>query len=178
MAFALRCPDCRGKFPWEPQQAYPRYCPLCSADLGEEKDDSVVSLPAFISARTKANDQFYRDTERASEVRAEKAAELAGVPVSELSDMKITDLRPTTHEGAIAAPPVVNEVTRHMDMINARGGAVGWQGSNGMEYSGAVQAGPYPNAGAKMRTLVHQANGAVSDRPALETLAPGYRIRG
>ncbi|MDE2099017.1 MAG: hypothetical protein KGL39_17315 [Patescibacteria group bacterium] len=146
--------------------------------MGEPKSNDVISIPAFLSARSRSIDQVYRDTERSSQVRAEKAAEMAGVPVSDMSDLKITDLRTNTYEGDMAIKPVVNAVTQQMDMINARGGAVGWQGSNGVEYSQAVQTGPHPNMGAKMRSAIQRANGMVSDRPALETQQPGYRIRG
>jgi hypothetical protein len=56
--------------------------------------------------------------------------------------------------------------------------------SNGVEYSTHVQAGPFANSGAKMMIKLrghHDAisrGTAVSDRPALETLQPGYRRRG
>ena len=178
MAFGLRCPDCRKSFRYDPLAGHPRFCPLCKADMGEDKDDDVISIPAFLSAKTRSKDQVYRDIETSSQSRAEKAAEMAGVPVSEMSDMKITNLRSTKHEGEVAIAPVVNDVTRQMDMINARGGNVGWQGSNAVEYSAAVQTGPHPNMGAKMRSALQRANGMVSDRPGLETQQPGYRIRG
>jgi hypothetical protein len=178
MAFALRCPECRKSFRQDPSEPWPRYCPMCSADMGEEKDDNVICLPAFLSAGSRANDQVYRDIEQKSEFRAQQAAELAGVPVADMSGLKITDLNPTIHAGAVAAPVVSNEVTRHMEMINARGGNLGWQGSNAVEYSGAVQSGPHPNVGAKMRSMIQQKNGMVSDRPAIETTQPGYRVRG
>ena len=178
MAFALRCPECRKAFKWMPSEPEPRFCPLCEADLGEPADDNVICLPAFLKPSTKNNDALYREFERSSEVRMEKAAEMAGVSKSEMSDLKVTNLLTDKGEGSIAAPPVVNEVTRHMDMLAARGAQVGWQGSNGAEYSAGVQAGPFPNVGAKMRTMIHQQNGMVSDRPALETQQPGYRIRG
>ena len=174
MAFGLRCPECRKSFRYDPLAGHPRFCPLCKADMGEEEDDSVISIPAFLSAHTKGTDKVARDLMDASNVRAEKAAAFLGVPVSEMSDMKVTDLRSTKHQGDMAIAPVVNEVTRQMDAINKMGGHVGWQGQTGAEYSSAVQTGPYPNAGAKVRSLIHQANGAVSDRPALETMAPGY----
>jgi predicted nucleic acid-binding Zn-ribbon protein len=45
--------------------------------MGEEKDDTVVSIPAFLSAKTRAADANYRALERSSEVRMEKAAEAA-----------------------------------------------------------------------------------------------------
>lgn len=178
MAFALRCPDCRQAFKWEPTKPDPRHCPLCQADLGEPPADNVIAIPAFLSAKTKAGDAIYRQAEAASQVRAEKAAELAGCDVSEMASLKITDMRSTTHQGDVAAVPVVNEVTRQMDAVNAMGGAMGWQGSTGSEYSGAVQSGPFPNVGARMRSAIHQANGAISNRDALETQQPGYRIRG
>lgn len=175
MAFALRCPECRGSFKWDVHKKYPRYCLLCEADLGEERPDDEVCMPAFLTARNSSVDQVYRDTERASEVRAEKAAEMLGVSVSEMSDMKITNLNPTKHEGAIAAPQVVNEVTQRMDAMAAKGLPVGFgAGPTGAEYCGAVQAGPFPNVGAKMRAMIHQANGSISERPALETQVPGY----
>lgn len=178
MAFALRCPDCRKTFPWNPSNKFPRYCLLCDADMGEETDDDVICLPAFLSDKTKSIDNSARQMMDSSNVRAEKAAELAGVPVSEMSDLKITDLRSTTHAGDIAMPVVSNAVTQHMDAMRARGLPTGFEaGPNAAEYSGAVQTGPHPNVGAKMRKMIHEGNGMVSNRPALETQAPGYRER-
>lgn len=160
MAFALRCPDCRGKFKWEPLKAYPRHCPLCDADLGEEKDDNVVCLPAFLSAKSKANDAVYRQIEDSSEVRVQKAAEAAGCSPSEMSGLKITNLNDTRHEGAIAAQPVVNAVTQQMDMMSARGMPVGFQAApNAAEYGGMVKTGPHPNAGAKTLGAIQRRNG-------------------
>ena len=137
--------------------------------MGEEKDDNVVCLPAFISAKTKANDKVYREIETSAAGRAEMADD---------PSLKITNMKDNTHEGEIAHVPIVNDVTKAMDAINARGGQVGWQGQNGAEFSGAVQTGPYPNRGARVRSMLHAQNGAVSDRPALETQQPGYRTRG
>ena len=179
MAFSLRCPDCRGKFPWQPSAPTPRFCPLCSTDMGEAKDDSVICVPAFLSAKTKNNDKHYRDLEKGSETRAELAAGVAGVPVSEMSDLKITDLK-TVHAGEAPVKEVVNPVTQFM----AQTGIGGFRGSDGSGYSGAVQTGPFPNAGANMRTALQNQHArltggaGVSDRPALETVQPGYRRRG
>lgn len=160
MAFGLKCPDCRKSFRYDPLDGHPRYCPLCNADMGEMPDDNVISLPAFLSPRTKAADDVYRQAESASIVRSEKAAELAGCDVSEMSSLKITDMRSTKHAGDIAAVPVVNDVTRQMEAVNARGGQFGWGGSNGAEFSagiatgainvdGKVTQGIVPRAGAK-----------------------------
>ena len=50
-------------------------------------------------------------------------------------------------------------------------------------YSGAVAAGPEPNRGARVQSMVRQLHAEgmgwdkVGDRPALETQQPGYRRR-
>lgn len=182
MASKLRCPACRVTFPWDPAKGFPEFCPntLCETRIAHDREDSDVVMP-FVrtSAKTKVIDRTYREMETASEHRAIAAAEMAGVPVSEMSDLKITNLRSTTHEGDVAAVPVNNEVSRFMDQT----GAGGFNAPNPVEYGTNVQVGPYPNAGAHMRTAVqaHHSRsvpGGVSERPANETLQPGYRRRG
>lgn len=160
MAFALRCPECRKAFKWEPSKEEPRFCPLCDADMGEPADDNVIVLPAFLSAKTKAGDAIYRQAEAASEHRVQQAAALAGCDPSEMSSLKITDMRSTKHAGDIAAVPVVNDVTKQMDAINARGGSFGFSGGQGAEFAagtatgavtvnGVTTQGIVPRAGAK-----------------------------
>lgn len=177
------CPECRGKFPWEVSLGYPKSCPLCGFSIGHDRADDDIVMPFIRSAKTKANDALYRQMEDASEVRAAQAAEMAGVPVSEMSALKMTNMQDARREGDIAAPPVTaanNSVLAHMEATNQGG----FQGGNAVEYSGAVQTGPEPNAGARMRTQLQQhhatATGyaAVSDMPAKETTEPGYRRRG
>lgn len=169
MAFALKCPECRKSFKWEPSKPDPRHCPMCDADMGEPPADNVIAIPAFLSAKTKAGDAIYRQAEKASEHRAEKAAEMAGCDVSEMSSLKITDMRSTKHQGDIAAVPVVNDVTKQMDAINARGGQFGF-GANGSEFaagtaSGAVTVngvttqGIVPRAGAKALGAIQRSYG-------------------
>lgn len=182
MAFSLRCPECRGKFPWNPVAGMPDVCKLCGADVGHDRADDDVVMP-FIrtNGATASADKLYRDIEKGSEVRAMAAAEMTGAPVSEMQDLKITNLNSTTHQGDIAAVPVQNAVTQFMD---ANPNVAGFRGGEGVHYGAGVQSGPEPNAGARMRIVLHRqhaalTNGAaVSDRPALETLQPGYRQRG
>src|ERR1700731_795905 len=90
--FSAKCPDCKGKFPWEPTKGYPKACPLCGFDTSIDEDATAIVLPAFLSAGSKANDKLYRDMEKGSEFRAQAAADMAGVPVSEMSSLKITAL--------------------------------------------------------------------------------------
>lgn len=177
MAFALRCPVCRTKFKWDPTAGFPEYCPNeeCSSRIAHDRADDDIVIPFIRHAATSANDQVYRQMEAGSEQRAKMAAEQLGVPVADMSDLKITDLQSTRHEGDIAAPPL----PAHLQNYGSFGG-----GGNGAEHSPAVQAGPFPNAGAKFMTALNQHHAqishgsAVSHRPALETEQPGYRRRG
>lgn len=159
MAFALRCPDCRKTFRWNPDKPFPDECLLCGASMPEDKSDDGVVMPFIRSAATSSHDKVYRDIERSSEVRAEKAAAELGVPVSEMNDLKITNLNPTTHAGDIAAVPVNNAVSQHMDAMNAKGGKFGFSGGEGLGFSagtatgaisvnGQVTQGIAPRAGA------------------------------
>lgn len=118
--------------------------------------------------------------ERASEVRAQSAADILGVPVSDVSDLKTTNLR-DTHYGETAHVPVVNDVTKLMD---AAPDATGFQ-QMGAQLSAGTQVGPLPNVGAKFQTQLrkfHATKGAgwnaMSDNPANEiTMNPNYRRR-
>ena len=180
MAFVLRCPEGRGKFPWGVTAEFPRFCPLCRSDIGIDTDDSVISMPSLRSASTKANDALYRQMEKGSEFRAEKAAEMAGCSVEDMAGLKITDMNTGLKPGETAAIEVKNTVTEFM----ASTGIGGFRQDAGSAYSGAVQTGPSPNAGARMRTGLQEHHArltggeGVSDRPALETQAPNYRRRG
>jgi hypothetical protein len=179
MGFVLRCTECREKFKWLGDK-FPDECPICHAHIGHDRADDDVVMP-FVSRRKIASaDKTYRAMEAGSEQRMQLAAELTGEPASEFSGLKITDMRDNMRAGDMAAIPVDNAVTRHM----AATGQGGFVGADGSGYSGSVQSGPFPNAGAKMRTTLqqHHANlshgSAVSDNPGLETRQPGYRRRG
>jgi len=175
MGFQLRCPECRDKFPWDPKAAWPRYCPLCQTDINNDRDDDDVVMPNILSLKTKRTDGVYDGMVKGSEFRAQAAAELAGVPVSEMSSLKITDLN-TRRDAEIMAVAPNNPVTQFMQQ-NKVGG---FQGVNGAAYGGAVASGPFPNVGAATRTMIQKQHpaAATSDRPALETQQPGYRRRG
>lgn len=200
MAVILKCPHCETKFRCEfsDESRWPDYCPnkKCGIYMGVDVADDDIVMPSIRHATTVASDKVYRDIEAGSEVRAQMAAEQLGVPVSEMSDIKITDLS-DRRDTEIAAIPVRNEVTRMMDAAPA--GITGFAGNNGVGYSGAVQTGPFPNAGAHMRNMIQQnhsqmvqrhavgkdeagrpvipSGDVVSDRPGVETAQPGYRRR-
>jgi hypothetical protein len=162
--FRVRCPGCRGAFPWDPAIDLPERCPLPGCTYVAKPKDTdengviVISAPFIGSAKTKATDACYRQLEQSSEARAVAAAELAGVPVSEMSHLKVTNIR-DTKEGEIAAMPVVNDVTKQMDRIKAMGGQAGWTGAEqpidtgtatgAITVNGQVIQGIQPRAGIK-----------------------------
>jgi hypothetical protein len=178
--FSAKCPECGGKFPWNPTQGYPKACPLCGFDTSIDENATAIVLPAFLSAASKANDKLYRDMERGSEVRAQLAAEAAGVPVSEMSGMKITDLN-DRRDTEIAAKDT--EARAAAARLGMQSFDAPFQ-QNGASFSPAVQAGPFANSGAKFQTILREKHAeatnyaAVGDLPALEVMNPGYRRRG
>jgi len=114
-----------------------------------------------------------------------------------MSELKITDLKDARHPGEIAAGEVRNEVTAAM---SAPQWSYGWQGgAQAVGFSGVVQQGSWPNAGARFmqhgiranhrdavakhcvgvdattRRMVAPSTDVMSDRPATETQQPGYR---
>lgn len=183
MPFVLRCPDCRVKFPYDPTAGFPEFCPneKCKSHIGlSDKQIIDIPMPFLSSAKNRSVDKVYRDMEKGSEFRAQAAADMVGAPVHEMSALKITDLNTKQKPGDIAAPPISNAVTQVMD---ASHGKFGFQGANGLGFSGPVASGPVPNAGAKFQSVLREVHGqkvgwdALGDRPALETQQPGYRRR-
>ncbi len=180
MPLVVRCPACRKKFAWKSGTDLPDECPLCDAKVGSDRPDDEIVMPSLRSARTSVADRVYRDMEKGSEHRMHLAAEVGGGTATDYSSLKITDMNDNLRAGDIAAKEVSNPVTQFM----AQTGIGGFTGGQGVGYSGAVQTGPSPNAGARMRTTLQQHHAtishgaAVSDVPALETQQPGYRRRG
>lgn len=163
--FRLQCPECTHKF-YAPSM-FPECCPGCGYQY-DPHDDTVISMPAIKSLVSKVADQTYRDIERSSEQRAETAAQMAGVPVSDMSGLKITDLRDNTKPGEVAIAPVSNAVTQQMDMMQARGGQVGFVGGSefaagtaqgAVNVNGQIINGIVPRAGAKALGSIQRLNG-------------------
>lgn len=183
MAYLLRCTLCREKFKWNVSAGYPDKCPCCGEKIGHDRADDDICMPSIRSLVTTATDNVYREVERTSEVRMEQAAEQAGCSVSDMSGLKITNLRDGNKQGDVAAMPVNNEVTRQMEAINARGGQFGFGREAGLGYSASVSQGAEPNAGVRalMGTRnMHMRNtggAAMSDLPPLEMQNPNYRPR-
>jgi hypothetical protein len=183
MKWKFKCPECQEKF--TSAIARPKACPNC-AYIPDPDDDDRVCMPAIRTAVTKAADQVYRDMERGSEVRMQAAAELTGASPAELSSMKITNLN-DRRDAEISAKEEVNDVTRHMDAMRARGLPTGFGAGidMGAVQSGAVivngqmiGAGVAPNAGIRTsRTLQAAMNHEPATPVPLEMINPGYKPR-
>ena len=157
MAVVARCPHCRGRFPWKPDMPLPTRCPLpgCDYVASREYDDTVIHMPSLRGQATKNNDQLYRDIEKSSEVRAQMAADAAGVPVSEMASLKVTNMRDNVREGESYAMPVRNEVTRQMDLMKAKGGVAGFGATSGAEWAKQAQS-QAPRAGISALEAVNR----------------------
>lgn len=115
MPVIYKCCECGTKI--RSSDGTPPDCCLndsCGARIASDRPDNDVVMPAFKSQSTKNNDNLYRQIEQGSETRAQIAADQLGVPVSEMSGMKVTNLN-DRRDAEIAAMPVVNDITRHMD---------------------------------------------------------------
>jgi len=193
LAVVIRCPACKTKFRWLAEtEGYPSNCPQCNAYVGHNRADDDVVVPNILAFSTRCQDGVYKAMEKASEHRMYQAAEMAGCSPSEMSDLKITNLRDNMKQGEIAAMPVVNDVTRQMDKIRTMNpnAQIGYGGPDaGIGFSAAVPTGPYPSAGARTQQAFRRAHAermsgqlargdVTSDLPANEiTRNPNYRSR-
>lgn len=125
MAVLLRCPACREKFKYDVSQGWPDSCPICKTDINNRRRDDEICMPAFLSQKSKNNDKVARDIMDGSEHRAEMAAVMAGTSVSEMANLKITDLN-DRNDAQFSTKDVVNPVTQHMAQMQAAGMPVGF----------------------------------------------------
>ncbi len=188
MPFVVKCPGCKQKVKWLADDP-PDDCPACGHRLVSDRADSDVVMPNILAFSTRCQDGVYKAMEKASEHRMYEAAEMAGCDASEMSDLKITNLRDNMKQGEIAAIPVVNDVTRQMDAIRAANPNAQMGFGGGIGYSESVPTGPYPNAGARTQQAFRRAHAdrmsgqlargdVMSDLPANEiTRNPNYRSR-
>lgn len=159
--YTLRCPECTNKFK-SPTIEGPEKCPFCKLVIREEAPDNEVieiKAPFLGTARNKAVDDSYRQLEASSERRMEQAAQEAGCSVSDMSALKITDIKTGVKPGESYVPEVRNAVTQQMDAIRAQGGMAGFSGADAANLASQVRSGPHPNAGAKTLASIQKLAG-------------------
>lgn len=85
-----------------PDDPLPSACPICGARI-----DGIEPLPSRIniggSPLNRSMEATYRGLENASAARAEEAASMLGVPVSEVSAIKTTNMKDNLREGDTSA---------------------------------------------------------------------------
>ncbi len=176
MAVILKCPKCRGKFKYAAGE-FPDNCLLCGEDINNRRDDDDIVCPAFLSQKSKNNDKVARDIMDGSEQRAEMAAVMAGVPISEMSGLKITDLN-DRNDTQFATKDVVNPVTQHMQSMQAMGMPVGFGGNvDAQARAAAAHTGDAPYAGLRERNRLQRLLPPVGQTPLPYeiTMNPNYR---
>lgn len=178
MAVALKCPECDKKFKYDVTQGWPDFCPLCSADINNRRADDDVVVPAFLSQKTKNNDGVARQIMDGSETRAELAASMAGVPVSEMSGLKITNLN-DRNDNQFSAPDERNPVTERMDAMAKAGLPTGFgtNAADAMARAAASHTGDAPYAGLRMMKTMQQKLAPIGQAPLPKQITenPNYR---
>ena len=176
MKVVLRCPVCREKFKYDVADGWPDECLLCNADINNRVPDNVVTVPAFLSQKTKSTDKVARDIMDGSKVRAELAAAQAGVPVSEMSALKITNLN-DRNDAQFSAPEVRNPVTERMDQMAAAGLKTGFGVAEAQSFATQAHAGPEPYAGLRARNRVQSQMTPIGAAPLPNEITrnPNYR---
>jgi len=149
-----QCPDCEGVFEhlhMRSTEEPPAFCPLCGASTAEVEPE--VSSPHIAKSIGKVADQVYRDMEDGATQRANMAAEHLGVDASEMSAMKITDMKDNMREGDTANGVAANPVSTFMQQT----GVGGMQSAtNAAGYAAATRVGAFAGAGEAVRQGVVQ----------------------
>jgi hypothetical protein len=177
MAVLLKCPICREKFKYDVSDGWPDECQVCHSDINNRTPDNVVVVPAFLSQKSKNNDKVARDIMDGSETRAGLAAAMAGVPVSEMSGLKITDIN-DRNDTQFATRDIVNPVTQHMDAMQKQGMPVGFGGpSEAMSRAVQAHSGDTPYAGLRERNRLQRLMPPIGGTPLPYeiTMNPNYR---
>jgi len=180
MAVKLRCKYCEQKFIWKAGlEECPQECPLCHADISVPPTGEI-NMPMMSFGKAKIGDRVFREMEAGAEHRINVASEMTGLPKSDFNDLKITNMKDNMRAGDVAAvePRISPEMTQAMQTSNNLS-------QFGLQFSAGTSHGPYANRGAEWQGIVRKQHGhfaphavaSMSDRPALETVQPGYRRR-
>ena len=178
MAIVLKCPACREKFKYDVSEGWPDECPICKTDINNRRADDDVVMPNILSYKTKANDKVARDIMDGSEKRAEIAAEMAGVPVSDMSSLKVTNLT-DRNDTQWATHDVVNPVTQRMDAMKQAGLPTGFGAgpADAMGRAASAHADVEPYAGLRARNQLQRVLSPIGQAPLPKQITdnPNYR---
>lgn len=161
------CEACDGQFTIlkDDRDPPPAHCACCGASTGDDPEP-ILNFSAIGKAKNKTPDTLYRKMEAASVERAQMAADMAGVPVSEMSALKMTNQKDNLRQGDTSfmapsvprpsGPPPMPSNVRPIDgqaglataqMIRSQGGSVGHGVMAGLKQSHNQRAAQMQRAG-------------------------------
>lgn len=167
-----KCPSCGGQFDFmhhPSDEPPPRFCPLCGFDTAVAEDDVIEFHPKFLpgvtaphvrdgraKAITQSNDQTYRNMEESTATNAQAAADMLGVPLSEMSDMKVTNAETSLRPGDLAVKMTEMPNNEVSQMVNRAPQLLGNQSAEVGRFfaDSTLKTGPYARAGAKTGSMI------------------------
>lgn len=107
------CPDCTGQFTLllDDRDPLPTHCPLCGADVSQDAEP-IPNFSRISRPQNQSYDNVYRAMESTSAARAKEAADIAGVPESEMSHLKVTNMGDSRYQGDTSFIPPSPPQTR------------------------------------------------------------------
>lgn len=160
------CDACGESF-WvtlESRKAPPPECPYCSGS-GEKSAEAMVwiskskreaddvtrrmvadgkapGVPTQASLYIQSSDQVFRAMESGADLRAKEAASTLNVPVSEMSNLKITDMHDAPKTGEISAKVPMSQEGMKMNQYARQMSFSANTQAQGAAYAKATQQGP------------------------------------
>lgn len=125
-----QCPSCEKTFDFlhevtdGVEEPPPSYCPKCGEYVGAEPEP-IPHIGALLKPQNQTMDKVYRGMEAASYARAEEAASMLNVPVSEVANIRMTDMRDNLREGDISAKIPTPTMAPSQPPPNLMGGSQG-----------------------------------------------------
>lgn len=150
------CPDCGGRFEFmhhPSSEPPPDHCHLCQASFSDPPERAIPERVNIGSEIQKVPDRLYRQMEAGSEQRAHMAAELTGDHVSEMSNLKITNMSDNAREGEHSAITNASAAEARLSTATARptlqGRTKEERQAQATAYAEQTTAGPHALAGRK-----------------------------
>jgi hypothetical protein len=147
----------------------PENCPVCKEYIGSDGKDEVAA-PFISTFRGKNPDRLYRDLEAKSEFRAQQAAEMSGLSTSDVSHLRMTDMKDGMRQGDTA---FANNLTPTQQMMSSQMSpdrSIGFQASQG------TNVGPYPRAGMEQIQKLRQTHGQNYRAPVSNMTDMGIQV--
>lgn len=159
------CPACLKvfRFAHHPNdEPPPNYCPLCGAYVGMDTPPVFVpQAPAIRTDVSRSVEAVHRGMEDSAAFRAEQAAEMLGVDVSETAGLKMTDMPDYLKPGETVAHGIKTNPVSEM-MAKTPGLTGHQQNATAAGYAAMTTQGAGAYAGESTRQMVTTAHSQVA----------------